>query len=127
MKIKDMRKEYLVVIIVGLIVVAIVFSLLLQSALTRVWYELMASQECMNNKRSIYDNEYVPGRIVVRFREGVQESEAKGVLKKFGLNEVSCTSMNCVVTVPEGNEFKWLCIIENSARVERTSLGHKTK
>lgn len=115
MEIKDVRKEYLVAIIV--IVVAGAFLILFRTDLTRFWYEFRLGDRCGNEDD--FGAKYEEGFVVVVLNGTLKEREVLNLVESYGLSlqQLSKTSYDsreayeAMVIVTKGRERLWMCVL----------------
>ena len=115
-------KGYLIPAIAALLIIAIAAGVL-----PRLFdHEL---QRCIEEKERMFppNNEtIVRGHIIVKFKGNATESEAFELIHQHGLGMKEFMG-SFMVYVPSGDEYKWLCILENSEIVEYTAINYNTK
>lgn len=88
-------------------------------------------EECIEQKKQgEYSSMrgYVPAKVSVLFRSGINKTEAKSLIESYGLNVSSFLSVGqddslyVVVNVPEGLELEWMCRFERNENVRYTTL-----
>ena len=119
-RINNVRKEYLIVIVLALILVSVV---IFNKAIIRTWYELTVDMECVEEKTRIEGHNYFHGYVLVTFNEDISEDEAKNLINQYGLT----LDFNTIsrVYVEYGSEIKWLCILERSELIKNVALDHE--
>lgn len=85
-------------------------------------------QECIAQKQSQAGSSYTKGVIIVAFKDNVTETDARNLLGRYGLLIENYNSIGIErVYTPQGTEFNWLCILEESELVRYTGLSGSTK
>ncbi len=123
MKRKELLKnEYLILVIAVVLIFVIIVGVLPQFFEDEL-------QKCIEEKQRRFpsNNETIMrGHIIVHFKDNATESETFNLIHQHGLDMKELMG-SFMVYVPSGDEYKWLCILENSEIVEYTAINYYTK
>lgn len=75
------------------------------------------------NMRNEKFKSYIKGKIIVNFKEGINNEEAMKIIKQYDLNYDNQEWSNMLfVNVPKGDELKWTCRIEQNNKIRNSNL-----
>ena len=106
------------------VVVVLVVSVVLAPYIIRILNETAVDMKCVEGKKPV--GNYIRGEIVVVFNDTDTINKAAVFLKQNGLDINNCYNLRCSITVPDGNEAKWMCIMEESGFVSSTFFNYMT-
>ena len=134
-----MKKPRLILIILAILILGVVVVLIIPSS----FYEriplinlqekqLTPVQTCINEyeeKNLKPGEDFVPGEVIVGFKENLQEDEAKAIISSYGLvwKRSLLVPDSAIIEVPSGTEFEWVCKLRENSNIisaEQNGIHH---
>ena len=133
MKIKNVKREYLIILAIAGITLIAAFSLIFKAELNRFWYESLFSNKCKDI--SLSKPGLKEGSIFVHFWGNISEAIVKENLNSYGLyffDSYGTMSRNgkekvlgVIVGVPRGKEDLWVCILSEAEKGKIEIAGRR--
>jgi hypothetical protein len=116
MNLKNVRKEYLAIAAVAVVVLSVLVILSVYRAEAyRFWLETTVNPDC----EEFRSGGSVPGSITVKWNSSIAAQEKRGqFFENVGLNWGSWESGLGSVSVPVGKESQWICILASEGLIE---------